>query len=166
MMFGAFKNKGAGTLRPGGREDEDQVRALADEAFTLFGEYGSWLPDYLSHSGVWSFVYEFKGEVVGFAMIGVIEPAHKGEARLGDLLAIAVKSSHQGRGIGTRLLERTREKAKKLNKINGLSDLRLTVAETNLGARRLFERFGFALVEGNHGHYDKGQRALRLRLKL
>lgn len=153
-------------LRPGRLQDEDQVRRIADEVFAVFGEYGSWLPGYLAHPGVWSFVYEEGGEVIGFVMLGVLEPESKGAGRLGDLLALAVAERHQGRGVGTALLEKVRDKALHLKKVLDLREVRLTVAEPNERARRLFARFGFVPIEGDHGCYDKGQRALRLRLPL
>jgi len=155
-----------GHVRPGRLQDEDEVRAIADQVFTVFGEYGSWLPGYLSHQGIWSFVYEERGEVIGFAMLGVFEPEAPGEGRLGDLLAIAVRASDQGRGVGTKLLEKVTEKARQLVSVVSLQEVRLTVAEPNVRAQRLFARFGFLPVEGDHGFYDKGQRALRLGLVL
>lgn len=165
-MVARAKREHEGNLRPGRIQDEEQVRVIADEVFTVFGEYGSWLPGYLVHPGVWSFVYEESGVVVGFALLGVIEPEVKGRGRMGDLLAIAVRESHQGQGVGTRLLERIVQKARQLSTMLELEEVRLTVAEPNEGAQRLFKRHGFVAVEGDHGHYDKGQRALRLCLKL
>ena len=41
-------------------------------------------------------------------------------------------------------------------------ELRLSVAEPNARARRLFEQFGFHFVDGEHGRYDGGQRALHM----
>lgn len=155
-----------GNVRPGRAEDEEAVRAIADEVFTVFGEYGSWLPDYLIHPGVWSFVFEVRRIVVGFALLGVLEPDERFGGRLADLLAIAVQTSHQGRGIGTVLLERVVEKAKYLRHTIDLKEVRLTVAEPNVRARRLFARYGFTPIEGDHGFYDKGQRALRLAWKI
>jgi ribosomal protein S18 acetylase RimI-like enzyme len=155
-----------GRIRAGRVQDEEAVRRIADEVFTVFGEYGSWLPGYLVHPGVWSFVYELSGRVVGFAMLGILEPEERGAGRLGDLLAIAVEEESQCRGVGQALLERIREKAHQLQSSHDLREVRLTVAEPNRSARQLFNRFGFEEIPGNHGCYDKGQRALRLRLKI
>ena len=44
--------------------------------------------------------------------------------------------------------------------------LRLSVAENNDRARRLFDELGFVAVEGDHGLYDGGQRALHMTLPL
>lgn len=155
-----------GRLRPGRAQDEDAVRSIADEVFTVFGEYGSWLPGYLTHPGVWSYIYEERRDVVGFALLGILEPDERQGGRLADLLAIAVRASHQGRGIGTMLLKQVVEKARYLRHAIDLREVRLTVAEPNERARRFFVRFGFLPIEGDHGYYDKGQRALRLGLKL
>lgn len=155
-----------GQVRPGRASDEAEIRWITDAVFTVFGEYGSWLPGYLTHPGVWTFVYQERGKVIGFSMLGMLEPEAGGRKRLGDLLAIAVKPGEQGRGIGTRLLEETTAKARLLKKVMDLAEVRLTVAEPNEGARRLFARFHFVPLEGDHGFYDRGQRALRLRLML
>jgi ribosomal protein S18 acetylase RimI-like enzyme len=151
-----------GALRGGVARDQESVRLIADEAFSVFGEYGSWLPGYLAHPGVWSWVWEVDGEIVGFAMLGVIEPDEAGAGRLADLLAIAVRSSHRGLGGGKALLDRVGEKGRELKSLLDVREVRLTVAEPNLRARAMFERFGFVAVPGDHGFYDKGQRALRL----
>ncbi|MCP5080389.1 MAG: GNAT family N-acetyltransferase [Alphaproteobacteria bacterium] len=63
-----------------------------------------------------------------------------------DLLlmdGIAVSESVRGRGIGTRLLEAIEDHAQRLNK----RSIRLDVIDTNPGARRLYERFGFEARE-------------------
>lgn len=165
-MIERWHRRHRGRVRPGRVQDEDDLRWIAEEVFTVFGEYGSWLPNYLAHPGVWSFVYEERGKVVGFALLGVLEPEKEDGGRQGDLLAIAVCKSHQCRGIGTLLLGEVKEKARHLRRLINLREVRLTVAEPNERAQGLFSRFGFFPVEGDHGYYDKGQRALRLRLPL
>ncbi len=56
---------------------------------------------------------------------------------------IAVSETVRGRGIGTRLLQAIESHARTLNKIA----IRLDVIDTNPGARRLYERFGFEAVK-------------------
>ena len=59
-----------------------------------------------------------------------------------DLLlmdGIAVSETARGKGIGTRLLRAIEDHAQHLNK----RSIRLDVIDTNPGARRLYERFGF-----------------------
>lgn len=52
---------------------------------------------------------------------------------------IAVSETQRGQGIGTRLLSAIEGHAEKLQK----RSIRLDVIDTNPGARRLYERFGF-----------------------
>ena len=141
------------------------MRWITEAVFTVFGEYGSWLPGYLGHPGVWTFVYEEHEQANGFAMLGVLDPEDDG-TRAADLLAIAVRPGCQDRGIGRSLLARVVDKAMTLKGILGVHEVRLTVADTNERARHLFGEFGFEPIPGDHGLYEKGQRALRLRLRL
>jgi ribosomal protein S18 acetylase RimI-like enzyme len=154
-----------GRVRPGEERDEEAVQRITEQVFTVFGEY-SWLPGYLGHPGVWTYVHETGGRVDGFAMLGILDAREEPGDRIGDLLAIAVCPGRQDRGIGRALLARIVEKARALTDSLGLVELRLTVAEPNDRARHLFETFGFEAVDGDHGRYERGQRALRLRLGL
>lgn len=58
---------------------------------------------------------------------------------------IAVRDDTRGQGIGTRLLRAIEEHARSLGK----QSIRLDVIDTNPGARRLYERFGFRAGETN-----------------
>ena len=78
-----------------------------------------------------------------------------------DLLALAVLPNSQNRGIGTRLLHHVIEVAERVAPQSRISSLRLTVAESNVGAQRLYARNGFRIVDGS-ATYDRGQRALRM----
>lgn len=161
-----------GRVRSGRSEDLPTVHAITVAVFSVYGEYGSWLPGYLGHPGVWTLVYEEEGKVVGFAMLGVLDVEGqapgpgRGGGRVGDLLAIAVQPGAQDRGIGRALLGMVLDKATRLREVLDLEEIRLTVADDNDRARHLFGSFGFEAIEGDHGHYERGQRALRLRLRL
>ncbi len=78
-----------------------------------------------------------------------------------DLLALAVLPQYQKKGIGTKLLEHVIEVAERVAPSSHITQLRLTVAEHNTGAQRLYARAGFHVVDGA-AHYDRGQRALRM----
>jgi ribosomal protein S18 acetylase RimI-like enzyme len=53
--------------------------------------------------------------------------------------AIAVDELHRGKGVGNRLLDAVVEYASS----NGYAAVKLSVIDTNPGARRLYERYGF-----------------------
>jgi ribosomal protein S18 acetylase RimI-like enzyme len=78
-----------------------------------------------------------------------------------DLLALAVLSAFQRRGIGSKLLTHVIEVAERVAPSSRITTLRLTVAETNVAAQRLYARAGFRVVDGS-ATYDRGQRALRM----
>jgi ribosomal protein S18 acetylase RimI-like enzyme len=56
--------------------------------------------------------------------------------------AMATKDSHRGRGIGGRLLALAEAQAREL----GLGKMSLIVIEKNTGAKRLYERNGYAMT--------------------
>jgi hypothetical protein len=47
-----------------------------------------------------------------------------------------------------------------------VDEIRLTVAETNAVGQRLFAAHGFSVLDDHHGHYDGGQRAIRMSRRL
>jgi ribosomal protein S18 acetylase RimI-like enzyme len=59
------------------------------------------------------------------------------------IAALAVDASERGKGLGSRLLEAVFDKARK----EGFHAVRLEVVDTNTGARQLYERSGFSVVE-------------------
>jgi len=77
-------------------------------------------------------------------------------------VAFAVADEHQGRGIGTQLLQHVIGVVGAVSMTHGIPDLRLTVADTNVIGQRWYERSGFRVVDGEHGTYANGQRAIRM----
>jgi ribosomal protein S18 acetylase RimI-like enzyme len=99
----------------------------------------------------------------GFTLLGFYEPiAAPPGARIADLLAIAVDREHQRQGLGKALLDHAVSVAAQAGRGAGVREIRLTVAETNAVARRFFSANGFAVLDEQHGHYDGGQRAIRM----
>jgi len=78
-----------------------------------------------------------------------------------DLLALAVLPNYQNKGIGTKLLHHVIEVAERVAPSSRIQTLRLTVAENNTSAQRLYARNNFRVVDGS-ATYDRGQRALRM----
>jgi GNAT superfamily N-acetyltransferase len=88
----------------------------------------------LPNEEVW--VADIDGRPVGFASLGT---------RTGDdyLQHIYVAPEHQGRGIGTQLMDRAKERRP--------GGFRLWVFQKNEGARRFYEKCGMGLVELTDG---------------
>jgi ribosomal protein S18 acetylase RimI-like enzyme len=138
------------------------VRRVAEEVFSDFGDYGHILPDWLVHDGVLTFVAEEDAQPIGFTMIGFYRVDEATLSYAADLLAIAVAPEAQSKGVGRRLLEHAVATSRAARKKLPVRELRLSVADTNARARKLFVAAGFVDVPGEHGRYDGGQRALHM----
>jgi ribosomal protein S18 acetylase RimI-like enzyme len=150
-------------IRRGTAADAPFVREVAEQVFAELGDYGRILPTWLVHDGVLTHVAEEEGAPVGYTMLGFYGagPPRQHEY-VADLLAIAVAPRAQGRGVGKQLLDHAIGQAALARRRMPIGELRLSVAEPNARARRLFQQFGFHFVEGEHGRYDGGQRALHM----
>jgi len=145
--------------------DHPWIIATGAEAYLELGDYTRILPSWLEQPGVLAWIdYDMQGRGRGFAMLGFYmdEPvAGQTSQVIADLLALAVLPGFQGRGIGTRLLHHVIDVAERIAPSSHIASLRLTVAETNTGAQRLYARNGFRVIDGS-ATYDRGQRALRM----
>jgi ribosomal protein S18 acetylase RimI-like enzyme len=156
---------GRNRIRPAIPSDFTFIRRLAVRVFSYLGDYGRIIPDWLAHDGVLSFVVEEGGRSAGFSMIGYYRIEGDARGYAADLLAIAVSPEAQHQGLGRRLLEHAIATARTSRRRLPVRELRLSVAEPNQRARRLFASAGFVDVPGDHGVYEGGQRALHMRLK-
>ncbi|MGE0550893.1 MAG: GNAT family N-acetyltransferase [Kofleriaceae bacterium] len=145
--------------------DHPWIISTGAEAYRDLGDYTRILPSWLEQPGVLSWIDEdLQGRGRGFAMLGFyVEGGGDGGSSqvVADLLALAVLPSQQRRGIGARLLAHVIDVAQRVGPSSQIASLRLTVAETNAGAQRLYTRAGFRVIEGS-STYDRGQRALRM----
>jgi ribosomal protein S18 acetylase RimI-like enzyme len=147
-------------------QDHPWIVATGAEAYADLGDYTRILPSWLEQPGVLAWIdHDMQGRGRGFAMLGFYTEESTtpgtGQIVIADLLALAVLPSSQRRGIGSKLLEHVIEVAERVAPASHISQLRLTVAEHNTGAQRLYARTGFHVVEGA-ATYDRGQRALRM----
>lgn len=151
--------------------DHPWIIATGAEAYRDLGDYTRILPSWLEQPGVLAWIDEdLHARGRGFAMLGFYmeDPTGRGLAAstvVADLLALAVLPTQQNRGIGNKLLSHVIEVAERVAPSSQIDALRLTVAETNTGAQRLYARAGFRIVDGS-ATYDSGQRALRMARRL
>lgn len=149
--------------------DHPWIIATGAEAYHDLGDYTRILPSWLEQPGVLAWIdHDVQGRGRGFAMLGFYldDPAASPDVAVpsqvvADLLALAVLPSFQRRGIGTKLLHHVIEVAERVAPSSHITTLRLTVAETNTGAQRLYARYGFRVIDGS-ATYDRGQKALRM----
>ena len=147
-------------------QDHPWIVASGAEAYADLGDYTRILPSWLEQPGVLAWIdHDVQGRGRGFAMLGFyteegVRQAGKQQV-IADLLALAVLPMYQRKGIGGKLLAHVIDVAERVAPSSHISQLRLTVAENNVGAQRLYARTGFHVVEGA-ATYDRGQRALRM----
>ena len=136
---------------------------MGAEAYRDLGDYTRILPSWLEQPGVLAWLeHDLQGRGRAFAMLGFYLEANGPSSEVvADLLALAVLPAYQRRGLGTKLLTHVIEVAERVAPASRISALRLTVAETNTAAQRLYARAGFRMIQGS-ATYDRGQRALRM----
>jgi ribosomal protein S18 acetylase RimI-like enzyme len=147
-------------------QDHPWIVATGAEAYRDLGDYTRILPSWLEQPGVLAWIdQDVSGRGRGFAMLGFYTeetPTRPGKQQVvADLLALAVLPTYQNKGIGTKLLYHVIDVAERVAPASHITQLRLTVAENNTGAQRLYARNKFHIVEGS-ATYDRGQKALRM----
>lgn len=81
----------------------------------------------------------------GDTIVGVAALAHRDGS--GAIMHLAVAPQHQGRGVGSAAVRELVSYGERL----GITDVWLTVHDDNAGARRLYERAGFAPTDEVRG---------------
>jgi ribosomal-protein-alanine N-acetyltransferase len=100
-------------------------------------------------------VAESGGAFGGYAGLWCVET-------IGDVQTIAVVPEFEGRGIGSALLTRLIDEARR----RGAADVLLEVREDNPRAQQLYVRFGFEQIHVRRKYYRDGVDALIMRLQL
>ena len=153
------------TFRRARDDDAAFLADLAAEAFAEYGDYGPAIAAWAADPHVEVTLAEDGSVPQGAALLVFLRPGEAPHTKVGDLLALAVAAPFRGRGLGRQLLDRVVTRAREVSRRHGVGALRLTVAEGNLPARRLFESAGFHYVEAE-GSYPNGQKALHMSLDL
>jgi ribosomal protein S18 acetylase RimI-like enzyme len=143
------------SLRPGRDSDLDFMLGLCRRVFLEFGSYDRYMADWFCEEIVSSFVADLDSAPAGFFMLA-IHPESPAQEAVAELLSIAVVPELRSQGIGAALLDRAILLARESPL--GLREIRLSVAEGNARAQRMFARRGFRI---GHviGVYPAGQRA-------
>lgn len=140
------------TIESPQKEDLKKVNKLAKQVHEL---HVNWRPDlFLSVEEVITkeefeeriqakeiFIARIQDEIVGYITFNIKEknnPAMRYRKQL-QIEAICVDEEKRGEGVGTELLEKTKE----FGKENGCTDMYLTVNQENQNAIKVYEKFGF-----------------------
>jgi ribosomal protein S18 acetylase RimI-like enzyme len=142
-------------LRLAVARDLDFILGLCRKVFLEYGSYDQYLADWFREEIVSSWIAEVDGAPAGFFMLAIHPKSPEGP--VAELLSIAVEPELRSRGVGSALLDRSIRLA--LDSSLGPREMRLTVAEGNARAQRMFARRGFRIGKAI-GVYPAGQRAL------
>ncbi|MFH2009098.1 MAG: N-acetyltransferase [bacterium] len=154
-----------GTIRRATTEDQPLLGELAAEVFGIYGsDYGLMIPAYARDVRVITLIYEVGGRSVGFIQVGFLEASKRGRELVADILAVAIAPTAQGKGHGTELFRRVFELLRPMRERGTVTDLQLTVADSNTRGIRLFKRLGFRVQDAEYGTYEGGQCAIRMGL--
>jgi len=125
----------------------------------------------LAFGGQWDY-YQFKAslddvfllavDAVTADIVGFLVACCCKIARRGIILRVAVHPDYQGRGIATQLLEESFQALKKKD----LDEVELDVDIIKAGARRLYEKMGFRIVETFSPDFEEDDSFFIMRRKL
>jgi len=144
------------TLRPAQDSDIDFIVGLCRRVFLEFGSYDRYVADWLREKIVSTYVAEVDSVPAGFFILA-LHPEGPSSKAVAELLSIAVVPELRSLGIGGALLERAIALARESPL--EVDEIRLSVAEGNARAQRMFARRGFRIGPAV-GIYPAGQRAL------
>ena len=125
----------------------------------------------LAFGGQWDY-YQFKAslddillvavDAVTADIVGFLVACCCTVVRRGIILRVAVHPDYQGRGIATQLLEESFQALKKKD----LDEVELDVDIVKAGARRLYEKMGFKVVETFSPDFEEDDSFFIMRRKL
>ena len=143
-------------IRPGAARDRTFIQELSARVFARFGDYETTLPVMAGRPEVNTLIVEADRQRIGFAMYTIEAPA------AANLLAIAVLPELQKHGAGKLLLDRVEAAVRDCAGEAGEGSVRLSVAQDNFPARRLFERCGYGYLPEEQGVYPGGQPSIAM----
>jgi ribosomal protein S18 acetylase RimI-like enzyme len=141
--------------------DLDFISRLARDVFSKYGKYDEIVPVWFLQPGVITEIIVAGGDPLGFAMLA-LEKRDPPEPRGAHLLAIAVSPAHQGKGVGSALLNHMQELARTYR----VSEMHLWTAHDNLLALPFFRKAGFEIRGSEARYYPRGQAALAMSKKM
>ena len=130
------------------------IRDLSTEAFKPFGEYGDVVQNWHLSENSMTVIACHENQPLGFAMVS--KPFSRYDLNNScELLAIAIETGWQGKGIGKLLMTEIEKAALK----SGTTIVFLHTAVENRNARKLFSDSGYRVWQIKKNFYPKGQDA-------
>jgi ribosomal protein S18 acetylase RimI-like enzyme len=147
------------------RSDLEHIQVICEDVFTGYDAYARLLPRFFATQGVTTYMAREAKKTVGFLMMGFI-PWNTGKRDsdlwIADILAIAVASPMQRRGIGRTMLDQALSLMSQMAEWRDVREIQVTCAESNKAGIGFFTSYGFRVIDPHHGRYVSGQKALRM----
>lgn len=148
-------------LRYSNSTDSFFIRELSAKAFKPFGEYGDVVLKWHLSANSITVIVCHKGQPLGFAMVS--KPFGRYDQNNScELLAIAIESDWQAKGVGKLLLAGVEEAAFEAN----ITTIFLHTAVENRNARKLFSDCGYRIWQIKKNFYPEGQDACVMAKKI
>jgi ribosomal-protein-alanine N-acetyltransferase len=142
-------------IRPALERDLSRIMEIEDLAFGH-----QW--DYYQFKASLEDIFLVAVDSMSGAIVGFIVACCCKIAQRGIILRIAVHPDHQGRGIGTQLIQAAFDKLQDMD----LGEVDLDVDIIKAGAIRLYERMGFKVVEVFSPDFEEDESFYIMRRKL
>ncbi len=140
--------------------DHPHVIDVGTDVFAPYGSYRETLGHWLRMPGVSTYVALRGDRFCGALILALLlEPP---ERVVAEVLAIEVAREDQGTGVGTALLRHTIGLFDRGDRRHRVEVIRLSTAEDNEPALRLFRNQGFRPTDERCGRYEGGQRIVRM----
>ena len=137
------------------------IRDLSTKAFKPFGEYGDIVQKWLLSGDSITIIACQYDHPLGFVMVS--KPFSRyDQNNSSELLAIAIETAWQGKGIGKLLLT----EIEKASFEAGITAIFLHTAVENRNARKLFSDSGYRIWQIKNNFYPEGQDACVMAKKL
>jgi ribosomal-protein-alanine N-acetyltransferase len=137
------------------------IKDLSAKAFKPFGEYGDVVQKWNISGGCITIIACHEGFPMGFAMAS--RPLSRYDLNnSSELLAIAIETVWQGKGVGKLLLTEVEKAAFEA----GITTMFLHTAVENRNARKLFSDSGYKVWQIKKNFYPEGQDACVMAKKL
>lgn len=144
-------------LRPARPNDLDAIDRIEGLSFAADRFPRRNLARLLKRDSAGIVVAETDGALVGYVLL-----LFRKGAKAARLYSLAIAPEARGAGTALQLVTAAEREARK----KGCARLRLEVRDSNMAARRLYERAGFALIARKPGYYEDGETAFQMEKRL
>ena len=151
---GSAEEEATCILRPMTEEDVDQVASIELEAFATPWKAEAFR-SLINRDNVVTLVLELsEGEILGYAVLWCV-------LEQGELANLAIRETHRGQGLGSRLLDEVLAVARS----KAVQSLYLEVRASNHRAAALYAQRGFVEIGRRKGYYDRPREDARVLMR-